>query len=385
VSDGLEALTEETIFYIRQSRAIQLARVEAYLDGVVLAAEQVQDVRITLLSEPPEVSGWQAAGSVLLTFVLESSIPGKVLSRVASLLFKPILQMNVVFRALPKSPEGKALIAEARRLARMSQPGTPVIVPTGSGLVRNPTGRPSREAVFAAVLQAGAGGRGGLRALGKENVILYHAWLEDYVKRGSLEQDLSAVVKSVVQNQAVLFKKPSAEGSAIPRMESPAVAIRGAAYEYASLTKLGIQIHHDRLECLVRQEGFSPVGLESVVQLCEWEELDANAQRDQLQRSGLTAVRQQFALLFEAIIWARLEGFRPPRHAGDPGAPTVTNNDSFFGIDKRLSDYWLNRFAGVLAARERVSEEEWTKKPTDWKLFRLQKYFWGIVTEMPRL
>jgi hypothetical protein len=389
----LDDLTEEVAFYVRQSRSIQMARVEAYLDGVVLAAEQVQDVRLTLLKEPPEVSGWNAAGAIFLTFVLESTVPGKVLSSLARLIFTPVLQMNVVFRALPKSPEGEALIDLAQRLSRIPpgrpQTGRSYIDTTGTGPFKSLTPARARRLeaqTFNEIVQSGISGRPGLGALGKESVVLYHAWLDAYVKGGSLEQDLSAITKAVVQNSSFALSRPIA---AVPGT-SPAVELRAAAYEYATLNKLGIQLQHDRLEALVRTSGFSPDGLAQVVKLCQWKELNVGQRADPI-FSGLTAIRDRFALLFEAIIWARLERFVPERIGeGFSGVPTVTGDlDQYVGasgrIDKRLSDYWLDRFAAVVALRRGVTEEVWRKRDTGSRLFDLRDYFWAIVLEMPRL
>ena len=85
-------LVEAWVLQIRQSCHVQLARVEAYLDAVVLAAEQVQDKRIEQLETPKEVTGWEYFGNVLLTLFLESTLPGKFLVAASKAIFTPILR-----------------------------------------------------------------------------------------------------------------------------------------------------------------------------------------------------------------------------------------------------------------------------------------------------
>jgi hypothetical protein len=364
----LDELTEEVAFQVRQSRAVQLARVEAYLDAVVLAAEQVQDTRLRLLEEPAAVSGWEAAGSILLSFALDSTIAGKLLAKTAQVIFTPVLRMNSVFRALPKSADGQRLMDQARRLARMNEPTAPFGVARGAGLAaqRIYSGRAPSAQTFAAVLQGGAGGRPGLKALGSENVVLYHAWLEAVVNGSSdAEKNLTAVAKAVRQAANTTFTAPPPSAA-----DSPPVALRAAAYEYASVTRLGVQIQHDRLETLVRGGQIEPAGLGAVVDLCAWQELDG---------LRLSATRRDLALLFEAIIWARLYAFKRPY------LPRVTGSHTYLDIDDRLSEYWFGRFATLVAPRIGLTIAEWWQLAVDQRLFRLRDYFWDIVDRMPRL
>jgi hypothetical protein len=369
MSDALlDELTEEVVFQVRQSRAVQLARIEAYIDAVVLAAEQVQDTRIRLLEEPVAVSGWEAAGSILLSFALDSTIAGKLLAKAAQVIFTPVLRMNSVFRALPKSADGQRLMDQARRLARMNEPAPPSGRSRGPGLPaqRIYSGRAPSAQTFGAVLQGGAGGQPGLKALGKENVVLYHAWLEAVVQGGSsAEKNLTAVAKAMRQAANTVFTAPPPSAT-----DSPAVALRAAAYEYASVTRLGVQVQHDRFETLVRGGQLEPAGLGAIVDLCAWQELDGLA---------LGAMRRDFALLFEAIIWARLYGFKRPLD------PRVTNNETYLGIDERLSEYWFARFATLVAPRIGLTVPEWWQLSVDQRLFRLRDYFWVIIDRMPRL
>lgn len=368
MSTLLDELTEEIAFQIRQSRTIQLARVDAYLDGVVLAAEQVQDVRLSLLEEPTVVNGWEAAGSVLLTFALESTIAGKALAKVAKTIFTPVLRMNSVFRRLPKSADGHRLMEQARRLARMNDPGLSRV--PGVAVERIYSRGSTGAQTFAAVLQAGAGGKGGLQALGKENIILYHAWLEAVIRGGSAstEQNLTAIAKSVREARNRVFTAPS-PGAA----ESKPVQVRALAYDYASLTRTGIQYQHDRLETLVRGRHVEPLGLEALAQLCSADDLNVR----------LIDIRKNYAVMFEALIWAQLYGCKRdqrPVSRGDGGFVFGAER-----VDQRLQNYWLERFEPALAPRSGLSLDEWNKLSFSDQSVHLKRYFWDIVDQIPRL
>ena len=372
---AFDELTEEIVFQIRQSRAVQLARVQAYLDGLVLAAEQVQDVRLKHQETPPAVSGWEAAGSLLLTFALDSTIAGKLLAKTAQVIFTPILRMNSVFRALPKSTDGKQLVEQALKLAQLNHPFRYDGLSASAKRLLPSFRRVSeaRAQTISAVLQGGAGGVPGLKALDKQNVVLYHAWLDAVIKANSAsEKNFTAAAKTVRA-----AAKMSLESAPLPTGNSPGVDLRAAAYDYATVTSLGIQFQHDRFETLVRGRNIEPAALEKLIALFQWEDLDTP--EGAAAAAALSRCRREFALLFEAIIWARLYGFKRPY------APAVTNNLSYLGIDQRHSDYWLERFASAVAPRWNISVDKWKAQSTERRLFQLREYYWDIVERMPRL
>ena len=54
----IDDYVEQVVLLVRQSAAVQEARVDAFLDGATFAAEQVQDVRLQMLENPAQVTGW---------------------------------------------------------------------------------------------------------------------------------------------------------------------------------------------------------------------------------------------------------------------------------------------------------------------------------------
>jgi hypothetical protein len=382
--DAKTQLAEEVTLYVRQSSYIQHARVDAYLEGVILAAEQVQDKRIQFLETPPEVTGWEFVGNILLTFALESTIGGKLLAAITKRIFTPVLRQNAVFMAMPdwaKAPDGKALKKEAERLSRMNSATRITTFPSGrTGPIE--TGRSSSTATIAAVLKKGAGGRPGLSALGREDVKLYHDSLEAII-RGTPDTatNLAAAAKSV--REALQGERPK-PAPYLGASDSTGVSILGAAQSYASLTRLGIQFRHAWLEWLLKARDLEPASLTYVIDLCAYEalELEVDGQKIEL---DLSDIRGRYKMLFEAVIWARLFGFDKNRNQ-----PRLqVSAEKFEGVDQAFSDYWTRRFGSAIDGRYmnardgyRASFKDLSKRE---QLFFIQKYFWEIVTQLPRL
>jgi hypothetical protein len=88
---------------VRQSEAVTEARTDPFLDGAVLAAEQVQDVRISVLETPKAVTASEFWTEVAITLVVESNLAGKLVSLVAKQTLGKLIRLNAVFYALPKS------------------------------------------------------------------------------------------------------------------------------------------------------------------------------------------------------------------------------------------------------------------------------------------
>lgn len=355
--ENYSQLTEDLVFLIRQSCYIQLARVDAYLDGVVLAAEQVQDVRIRLQETKSEVTSWgQFFFDILLIGALESTVAGKVITKLTKLIFTPILRQNIIFMALPKSVDGVTLKKQAERLARMNAPD-----------------RGSFSKIRNNILQKGAGGPG-LEALGrkgkeKEEIIkLYHASLEALIQGTEAAQtNLVAAAKAINEGRTKTQPIPA---PSLGATDSAGVTILAAAQHYASLTRLGIQVRHARFEALVRGQKVMPADLASIIDAFGWEEIELD----------LNDIRCRYMLLFEAVIWARLYGFDYEQKT-----PHLTlNAEEFKGIPKNLCDYWLKRFgSSVDAWNETLQPKKYSglfyKLALMIQMKYLQEYFWEIA------
>lgn len=361
--ENYSQLIEDLVFLIRQSCYIQLARVDAYLDGVVLAAEQVQDTRIRLLETPPEVTGWEFFGNILLTFMLESTIGGRFLADVTKRFFTPILRQNEIFMALPKPADSVALKQQVEKLTRMSIPD-----------------RGSFSKIRNNILPKSAD-KTGLQVLGPENVQLYHASLEALIQGTEAAQtNLAAAAKAI--REGWQQPKPTSPPS-LGATDSTGVAILAAAQHYASLTRLGIQVRHARIEALVRGQKVIPADLVSITDAFGWEdlELDLNGRKIMC---DLSDIRCRYKLLFEAVIWARLYSF----DYNQKMPHLFQNKAEFEGIPANLSNYWLKRFGPSVDTWNETQEtfpgSFYEAHPSN-QIRYLREYFWEITKKLPHL
>ncbi|MCV0388010.1 MAG: hypothetical protein K5821_16780, partial [Nitrobacter sp.] len=102
-------LAERLVLLIRESAAVEEARLDILLDASILAAEQVQDVRLNVLETPAEVTGWQLWSQAAVVFLLESNLVGKALNTLTRAIVGKAVRTNTLFLALPKSESGKEL------------------------------------------------------------------------------------------------------------------------------------------------------------------------------------------------------------------------------------------------------------------------------------
>src|SRR5262249_13271074 len=110
---------EAAVAFIRQSAARQMELGHAIMDGAILAAEQVQDKRLGLLEQGPEVSGWDILLDFAMVFVLESPLAGKILQAVTVKALAPRIRANPLAQAnaLPVAALPRGARVPARSLS----------------------------------------------------------------------------------------------------------------------------------------------------------------------------------------------------------------------------------------------------------------------------
>ena len=106
---------EVAVGAIRQSATEQVERIQAYVDGAILAVEQVQDKRLSLLKKQLEATASDALFAGAMTALLESSIAGKILVSITRGIVKPMLQTNFVFQLIPSVRNRSNLAALVRQ------------------------------------------------------------------------------------------------------------------------------------------------------------------------------------------------------------------------------------------------------------------------------
>src|SRR4051794_15685008 len=82
---------DDVLAAIRLSAQQDLERLSVITDAAVLAAEQVQDVRLDLLEQGPKVTTSDLIFDALLTFALESPIAGLAAKALTQAIVRPIV------------------------------------------------------------------------------------------------------------------------------------------------------------------------------------------------------------------------------------------------------------------------------------------------------
>lgn len=339
-------LQERLVLLIRQSAAVQEARMDILLDATVLAAEQVQDVRLVVLETPAEVSGWELWGEIALGFLLDTKLAGKLLGLLTRKLIGQAVRTNTLFSVLPRSESGKELAFYAKyafrdRARRVVREGIPELKLPGLS--------------------------------DKDGLSLYNASLQMFVAKGSgtLDDFANAALKAANARRKA---GPPRTSDPIPVADSAGVTVLSAAQDYARATRLGIRFRHAALESYVRR-GASPASLALVAETVGWDGLDDGEQQAELM--DLTTARNKYRLLLEALIWARLYDFTeaPPSPRSNP--VVLANQDLFHGPSGNLQKYWRARFQPL--ADQYLASKGATVVPGDnTQSLRLRKYFAAV-------
>ncbi|SNQ62462.1 hypothetical protein [Candidatus Methanoperedens nitratireducens] len=335
---------------IHQSAHIQIERLQAFIDGITLAAEQVQDTRLELLEEGPEVDTVSAWADVLLVFVLESTIPGMILTTVAKKMIRPMLKTRTALSYLPKRSDFKDLKLYIKQMKTTygSQKAGQYLKTKLDGKQYN---------LYAS----------GIRALAEMSP--------------NAQLNFTALAKAGREAYYKDFKQLSP----LDATDTPGVSILNAALTFASINRNAIFYHHSLLEGIVRLGFMTGEDANQFIKIVEWEALD----------EGLKSIRDRFKLLFEAVIWARLCGFSKTTRKL---VVKTYRGTVFEGVDNRLVDYWLKRFGkqieewvkslsgpqlaskGLLPMRGNFKEESFLQQRS-----YLQNYFIAIVDELPTM
>lgn len=337
---------EHAVHWIRQSAYIQSERLQAFVDGVVLAAEQVQNIRLDLLEKGPEVEAGLALIDVFVVFLLESSIPGILLTSLAKKIIRPILRTGSLW--------SKPYVREVKIWKQMMKEGaiTPLQFKEAMRMEAN-------DKTYSSYAW-------GIRALGRMSP--------------EAQQDITALGKAGRE----AFHKDFSQPTPLESTDTPGVSVLDAALAFASMHRLAIFYHHSMLEAVVRV-GISKETANSIMRVLSWETLEED----------LKAIRDRFKLLYEAIIWALLCGFQKWKPIVGPTvrAPRLE------GVDKRLVGYWLRRFGEQIAEwgksiktsevnrvgvrRAVFQSETFEDLPPYLQLEYLRAYFMTIIKDLP--
>ena len=304
---------------VRQSAAVNEARVDPILEGAVLAAEQVQDVRIAIVEQQPELTATDFWTEVAITVIIDSNLASKLLSAAAKMIFRPIVRSNALFLALPKSEIGRQLAATAKEFEAVFPGSGRSVLREGS---KKLPGTASTDALK-----------------------LYHSSLRLFATQASKLDYAKAAVK--VANQVA---RPKNRPRSIRRLGAPdsaGVAVLHSAMEYAAATRLGIRFTHAELE----RAAWSATSFDDLAALklvVDWDDLSDPDEKDAFD-AGLTTLRREVARFVEALIWSRMYAFsvgdlNRPGSVDNPPTTGQEGKTPFTTIKATLQDYWYDRF-----------------------------------------
>jgi hypothetical protein len=389
--DAVRALVHEGLLEIRNSRDVALARADVLIEAAEAAAEQVQDIRIELL-ENPQGNYTSFVIEVLVTLAFETTIAGVVLSRISKALFSHVLASTAMAmrrraRAI-LAPSGAARARERakalqllRDLPRMrgGQQRTDAVAQltamatTRSGKVRQLLdGFAARRAVPPA---PASDSRQALKS--------FHEAVRQLAKGGG---DMNENLQGAAQTAIVLAQAPRA-ATPLSNADSPGVQLLTDIQAYAGRLRLTIRLVHNQLEKWMSDQLLEPdtEGFLDILSACAYRDVRAEGDVD-LRRidDDLRSMRDQYRLLFEAVIWAHLFGFQRPRSGYQPERLQI-DGEKFVNIADRLHTYWYERFGPQIDARnaEPGASFRYTGTFKDLtereKVYKLRDYFWMIV------
>jgi hypothetical protein len=331
---------EEAAAFIRQSAARQMESLQTIMDSATLAAEQVQDKRLEVLEQGPEVTALDIFWDFALTFILESPLPGKLLRGITQKWLLPRVRSNL-------GAKEYALRTIALRGSKLRALGRLSDV----------------EGLSAA-------------RLAKEIPILQQVTkiLDGIGSEGGADAYLVALAKAA---REVSPKERKSAPLHLPS-DTPGVAILDLAQAQASTQRLSIQIEHSMFELWVRT---GQIPIETVYQVLKWEPTEVDGRL-----ISLAEIKDVNKLYFELLIWTLLLYDRP-----FTGKPVTAPRQSFTlkgYVQPSLIDYWLQRFldpqTGKPFADTPALKRPGGKPNLDMSIGALGNYMWKIAEAAAR-
>lgn len=325
-----------------------LSRNRAMVEAIELAAEQVQDIRVTLLEEGPEVEISNVVFSMIVGFALDSNLVGRMAAAIVGAVLKPLkpaIRASIRAGMFPKEIKVRAAWENEWLKA---------------GIDIRATSHAGGSAIQDIMLEE-------LKSQRTQ-------WSKEVAAKlvsdltGSTFKDSVIAAGKAVQTQTEKYNKPSEKQAVNPSAEvsfgldSPGVAFRRLGYNYlASLQHIyseGMAYINDGIELATFDPESSVTILESLKAQEFITELGHIFQNFQITLpespdQGTTKpidptredIRQIFSLEFEKAIWCLMYGDKVD--VGVDISTIVPTGDVPFtieNIDSRLSNYWMMRF-----------------------------------------
>jgi hypothetical protein len=307
----------QAIAEIRYYAAAHREAIDAMLEGVLLGAEQVQNVRLNMLESGAPPEGIQTVVlSLVLTFVLEGTIGPAIAAAVAQRILRPIfLGLSGAVRLRAKAGR---LESELRLLRDNVQQ-------TRAGLsklrgIRKQTIKEQAEAMNR-VANAMESDVARNRQDAKKIVVTWRGISDD------LAENLVSGAK-VVREWST---RPDSRAGQPDASTTPGVSAMATAMEQAAAMRLGI---------VAATEGYIWVIQQATSTVDDVKQILTDFRPMTLDLAG---VRDAFSMISEAVIWAKTLNITAPNSDGKPVLDKSV--DGFAVSDERLRSYLRVRFA----------------------------------------
>lgn len=390
VQDSAESLLlrETLVLRVREweLRAVEMATLPSEM--AALAAQQVNEVRLSALEAPKEVGWGDIAFELILGFVINSSFAEKLAAKMFQRVYAKVLASQRVLENIPRiflSANGRQLVRElqlARSLARKAGAGR--FLPEGMvtpDMRRVPAYRESIESARAgrnlaniesAVKQQLEQHRS-VAMLNKQDVRLYAMGVNEFV---SESKNASAILKAT-KDAIKTGKSGRRELPPIATSDGSSVVVLEHFASLARAQRLHIRSLAARFEFLARTLPLE----DDALALQFYDFLDAQ-QIFQVGDEGVVieSLMAETRLRLEALIWAHHLGFT--NHPTRKPEILYNNSDNAFkGVHKRVEDYLFVRFRDlVIESKLRRSDAvSWDGATRANKAELLHQYFAGII------
>jgi hypothetical protein len=380
---ALQSMIDQGILMVRNSRDVQVARIDVILEAAILAAEQVQDVRIARFETPPEVTFKEFAAEVLISIVLDTPLAGKLLAAATKLIFSSVLKKASVFAQYAEGPLADKIKADAKNaIGRLRGRSftTSLDLPDEEVLRRwrrwkDPANRWQQTLrVLEAGSEFGSSASPRLSNVDPGQLQTYHRLLQALTTASSdVEKTLTGMAKATVKGAQ---KWPQLE--ALKASDSAGVTIISRVQQYAVRSRLAVHIMHNEFELALRRQMLIPNAEQyvEILQSCGYDAFVLKVDQENVS-ANLDELRDGYRYIFEAVIWSHLFSFVSPK-------PEINETEEQYkDVPKQFTDYWFERF-GLAVDQWNVNRGWYAYKGKFKDLNRKEKlhifrdYFWDI-------
>jgi hypothetical protein len=370
------AIVRDTLVWkINESRARMVELVTLPSEMALLAAQQVNEVRLNALEAPKEVGWGDIALEMIWSLALNSTFADKVAALLLNKVFARVLRSQYALNALPKSDFANELlrdIASAKQSLSAQTFVAKTLKEAEAKLAKIPAVKAlaDRENALKNALDKYAN----LGSVKKEDLKVYAGWINEIVD----PKNIVAVAKA--QKDASKKGLPT-KTQDIPTTEGfSTVTVMSHFYSAARAQRLHIESLHNHYELIAKTY---PLSNESFLRLFDMFNINPlfDAQKEAI---NLEAMGGNLRLRIEAMIWAYHGGFINGK-GPQPRFNAPELSDVFPApLNGRISSYLLVRFEGVVVEYKarKGTQINWDLQSPGQKGMLLRDYFWAVTDEL---